>query len=251
MTASTIACIRGCTTKDHASDCPGEDCKGCMPRPADAPHVVCWADYTRTAQAITQAPDLVAHLLGILEPGAAREHGGEKHTKGAAAPAPMNLDAAADADALHAELGSWALLIMEEHPGRLNGPDWTGSDIRPATKRLTDWGERVYEDARLVGVRDPGATTRLASWLGVHLSWAMQQQWAGEMVVQVTRAVNITKGRWQTEDRPTFLPARCPDCGLKSLRRHAPRGYMLPETIDCANQTCMYVHIGDLVKESA
>jgi hypothetical protein len=233
----SLTCVRGCTTKDHRSDCSGDGCKGCMPRPADAPHVICWPDYARTAQAITQAPDVVAHLLTLLEPGGPQERGGEKHTKGDSAPAPLNLNAAADADTLHAELGAWAERIIEER--HVNGPDWTGSDIRPATKRYTAWGDRVYEDARLVGVRDPRATARLAAWLGVHLDWAMQQEWAGEMVTQVTRAVNILKGRWPTEEPPKFLTARCPSCGLRSLRRHAPRDVGLPADITCTNPDCM------------
>lgn len=250
----SLACVNGCTSRGiHYDDCPDPGtCKGCRIRPADLPHIVCFPDYTRTAQAITQAPDLVTHLLSQLEPGASSERGDEKSTKGDSAPAALNLNAATDADAIHTELAGWALVIMEEHPARLTGPDWQGSDIRPASKRRTEWGEAVYEDARVVGVRDAEATRRLCRWLGAHLDWALQQEWAGEMVTQVTRAINITKSRWPIEEPPKFLPARCPACGLRSLRRHAPTAPGEEAHITCSNRACtQIIDVSFYTQESA
>lgn len=250
---TALYCIVGCTVeRRHGAECDDKGCRGCQPRSADLPHAVCFQCLTRLAQALAKTPDIAAHLSSNIEPGAAPERGDETHTKGASAPAPMNLDAAADADELHAVLASWVLLILEEHPDKLHGPGWDGSDVRPASKRTTSWGAVVYEDPRVVGVRDPQATARLATWLNTHLSWAMQQPWADDMVTQVTRTINVLRGRWPTEEPPKFLPIRCPSCQLRSLRRYAPREQGHPADITCSNPACLRtLPEGHYVRESA
>jgi hypothetical protein len=203
---------------------------------------------SRATEAVAACPDLVGHLREHVEPGSAA--GGERSgTRDA--PAPLSVTAVAAADDLHAALASWVLLVLEEHPDRLHGPHWDGTDIRPASTRRLEpvkvmgrWvpGQRVYEPARAVGIEaglGSGPTTLLARWLLPHLPWALRQPWAGILADELPRHVGRLRSQWPTSERPVALPLPCPGCGLLTLERHAPSCFEGPITITCPQ--CQYV----------
>ncbi len=47
--------------------------------------------------------------------------------------------------------------------------------------------------------------------------------------------------RFPTEQRPVYLPMPCPECGLRTLRRYAPRRYEAPVTIACESHACEHI----------
>lgn len=239
MTACATHCVvRGA----HLASCTRDACDGCQPSPAASGLEVCDRCDARIRHALSACPDLVAHLREHIEPAArvpddSPTPAGERNP-----PAPLNVEAAAAADDLHAELASWALLVMEER--HVTGPDWIGSDIRPASKRLVD-GERVYEDARVVGVRDWHATLAVVRWLFVHLDWMLARPWAGDLCAELPPKVATLKTRFPTEQRPVYLPVPCPACGCDTLRRHAPSYPKAPVTIACDLVGCGHIIVED------
>lgn len=234
------ACATGCTLRSrHLTDCADQDtCRGCLPAPAAAPLEVCERCHLKLRHTLASAPALVRHIRGNVEPGATVRDD-QPHAKGKKAPpAPLNVEALSAADDLHAELASWALLVMEER--HITGPDWTGSDIRPASKRRTPAGI-IYEDARVVGVNDWTATLTVSRWLLVHTEWMASQPWAADVCREIPEKVYTLSARWPTEQRPVYLPVPCPACNHQSLRRHAPKGEGLPVTVACEMYDCGHV----------
>lgn len=232
-----IACATGCTLRArHLDTCTDTDCRGCLPRPAEDGSTVCLPCEGRWTEALGRAHDLITHIRSLVEPS---PHGPDqaayKHTKGASAPAPLNVAAVADADDLHATLSSWAVRVVEE--SGMTGPTWAGSDIRPASKR-TVYGEPAYTDARVVGIHPDGetATQNVAEWLLTHKTWALNRDWTADMVQEVTATVGKLRNRWATEERPARLPVGCPSCGERALTRYAPACFMAASTITC--DTC-------------
>lgn len=234
------ACASGCTIRgEHTTACDHATCRGCLPRPIDDPRTICDRCEGALRHDLVAAPDLVAHLRTLLEPavGEPIEHLG-KTAKHPTPPAPLNVSAVAAADDLHAQLASWVLLVIDER--RVSGPSWVGSIVRPGTKRKTA-GEVVYEDPRVIGVRDPASTARLVRWLLPHTQWVAEQPWAADMVGEVTRLVRTLTARWPTEERPTYLPVPCPACGCETLVRTAPRWEGAPVMISCYLVGCGHV----------
>jgi hypothetical protein len=89
----------------------------------------CHGHLTRS---LYQAPRLVAYLRGV-DP---QQSGDEANVKGTREqPIPLNTAAVDAADELHAMLCSWVLLVLEEHPDRLRGPDARGSRLTEPSKR--------------------------------------------------------------------------------------------------------------------
>lgn len=222
----------------HIDGCPIENCRGCLPATAAQGLQVCERCHTRLRHVLAIAPSLVMHLREHIQPGASvtDEQPGAPGKK--APPAPLNVEALSGADDLHAELASWALVVMEER--RVNGPDWTGSDIRPASKRRTPAGI-VYEDARVVGVMDWQATLTLSRWLMPHTEWMAGQDWAGDISTEIPDKVYTLLARFPMEQRPVYLPVPCPACGCQTLRRHAPRDAGLPVTVACDLYECGHI----------
>jgi hypothetical protein len=239
----SLACVRGCTiARQHGSDCDDIDCTGCLARGTIDGTLVCDACTWRATHALAQAPGLVAHLREHIAPGSPTPGPDIKRTKGDSAPAPLNLNAVADADDLHAELASWVLLVLEEHPDRLAGPAWRGSDIRPAAKRHTEWGAISYSEARVVGTRgDASDTRRVAQWLHIHQEWILGQPWVDDYVTAMPDRYWHTATRWPTEERAKYLPTPCPDCDRLTLKRYPPTFAGGPVTIACTAADCRRV----------
>lgn len=239
-----IVCAAGCTTRSHLADCPdaGDNgdgrCLGCTPQLAAEGLAVCERCAARIRHALAASPGIVGHLRDHLEP-TTRLPDDMPHAKGKKAPpAPLNINAKSDADDLHADLASWALLVMEER--HVTGPDWAGSDIRPASKRATPDG-LVYEDARVVGVDDWQATVRVVRFLFTHLDWILTQEWAGAFCPEITDKVRTLRFRYPTEQRPVYIPYPCPGCGCRTLRRYPPEWAGAPVTIKCDMVNCEHV----------
>lgn len=242
----SLACIRtnrGCkpTPRRHLPDCEHAtdgQCWGCQPRSTVDGTLVCDACTWRATHALAQASGLVAHLRENIAPSFARRENMIKATKGNP-PVPLNLTAVADADDIHADLASWVLLVLEEHPDRLAGPAWRGSDIRPAARRRTEWGDTVYEDARVVGTRgNAGDTRRIAQWLHTHQHWILSQPWADDYITAMPDRYWATASRWPIEERPKYLPTPCPDCDRLTLKRYPPTFAGGPVTIACTSVDC-------------
>jgi hypothetical protein len=239
----SLTCVRMCViARRHLADCPDPDtCPGCLPRGTIDGTLVCDACTWRAVHALAQIPGLVAHLRDNIAPGATQPGPDIKRTKGDAAPAPLNLTAVADADDLHAELASWVLLVLEEHPDHLTGPTWRGSDIRPAAKRRTEWGENVYHGARVVGTRGNAEDTRrIARWLHTHHDWILSQPWTDDYVTAMPDRYWTTAARWPVEERAKYLPTPCPNCDRLTLKRYPPTFASGPVTIACAAIDCRH-----------
>ena len=231
------ACASGCTIRDeHLTDCDDPGCRGCLPRPAASGSTVCLATGGRLIDALTRSPALAEHIRTMVPPGSpAPSEAVIKHTKAPEAPAPLNVTAVADVDDLHAALCSWTVRVIEE--SRMVGPLWSGSDVRPASKRRI-YGEVAYTDARVTGLQgnDTTPTWRVAVWLLRHREWVLNRDWTPDMVAEITDLVDVLAARWPVEVRPARLPVRCIGCGQRALTRWPPAAPGLPVIIRC--DTC-------------
>lgn len=251
---TTATCARGCRRKGrHATTCDDQTCEGCQPRPATRGQLCgpCWG---RLNGALADAPQLIRWMRQHVELGSVMDD--DRVDVSRFAPAPLSTDAVAAADDLHAMAVSWALLVMEEHPANLKGPSWRGSDVRPASTRvwvsgLDDLGypsrlgyaevtsARVYEDARIVGLRAADATDPVTTWLRIHLDWISEQEWAGEIVGEIVGAVRTGYARWPTEESSRLLPSPCPACDrLGSLAYYPPAFERGPVVVQCQHPEC-------------
>ena len=243
---ATPCLVEHAVPRQHGPECPGGDCPGCRVAVADHDRLVCRWHALATRDAVASCPDVVGHLRDHVTPGAATgdDRGGTRD-----APAPLSVAAVNAADDLHATLASWALLILEEHPGSLHGPDWSGSDVRPASTRRLEGdyvgrgllrryvpGPRQYDPARVAGLaagRGSGPTRLVATWMLRHLDWALRQPWAGVLADELPAKVDGLRRQWPTSERPQHLPQPCPACQLKAVERRAPSCQGAPVTISC------------------
>lgn len=257
-------CIRGCMiARKHVKDCAGdEECGGCVPRLADK-GLLCERCFTALRRDVALAPSLVRWLREHVEPGGPNQDGKTTGTRNP--PAPLSTDAVAAADDLHAQLASWVLLILEEHPDRLHGPDWRGSVVRPVSKRVIrqmhdslgypihlrycpdeqPWESVVYEDARTVGVRDGGTTSteNVCKWLLARLdeasAWTVSQEWIADFVREITEATATLLARWPQEARQrTITDLPCPKCDRISLVYYPVTVFRGRVLVQCEHYEC-------------
>ena len=203
---------------------------------------VCAWHEKRLRHAISSCPTLVNHLRAQLEPGVKPVDPDQKHNNTEKTPpAPIDVEALSAADDLHAALASWVLLVIEER--HVRGPSWAGSDIRPASKRRTPSGV-IYDDARVVGVKDQTATLELVRWVFPHVDWMLTREWAAAACTELPEQVATLKARWPMEQRPVYLPVPCPECEHLSLRREPPSYAGAPVVI-----TCQMIECGHIIAE--
>ena len=230
---TTKACLSGCTQRgSHLTTCETkgaeiDPCTGCLPRAAEFGNLCpfCWQ---RLNSDVVDAPGLVRHLRDMAEPDAGRKPAGDGRSMGDPAWGSILSAAIGAADEIHANLASWALLILEEHP---NGARMAGPDPRGAW--LTRYGATV-------GVCKAEATARLVKWLLPLLPWCSEQEWAGEMQRELSALIATTKARWPMEDTKTraILGTPCPRCDHLGLMYTPPSWFKAPFVVACGNPEC-------------
>jgi len=237
---TTRACVEGCTIRNqHLTTCETRDravdpCLGCLPRPAEF-GLLCAFAWQRLHADIIDAAPLVRHLRYIAEPHAGTKPPSDGRGMGDPAEGSVLSGAVDAADEVHANLASWALLILEEHP---NGPQMAGPDERGAW--LTQYGATA-------GVRQPEATERLVRWLLPHLAWCSEQEWAGEMRLELGSLMATTKARWPMEDYRTrpVVGVQCVSCERRSLEYTPTAGFKLPFHVQCTHPDCGRMYTED------
>lgn len=227
------ACIEGCSIRgQHQTTCETRDakvdpCTGCLPRAAEFGNLCAFGWQRLNADVIDAAP-LVRHLREMAEPDAGRKPAGDGRSMGDPAWGSILSAAIGSADEIHAQLASWALLILEEHP---NGARMAGPDPRGAW--LTLYGATV-------GVCRAEATERMVHWLLPLLPWCSEQEWAGEMRRELSALIATTKARWpMVETRLVKISdTLCPRCNRASLTYMPPQYVCAPLVIACSNPEC-------------
>jgi hypothetical protein len=201
------------------SACPGRHAEDTL---AAVGQLWCLHCSDRLAADLVKAGDLVEVILRNKAPRvtAALEPQEGSRSKGDP-PAPLNLSAVADADDLHAAIAELAEIVMAER--RVTGPGWGGSDVRPAHKRRTAFGDLVYSPARVVGLRQSSATAQVAGWLGPHVPWIVAAEEAVGAVEALLALYGRLAARWDGRERARYVPAPCPGCDLVGgLLRYPP-----------------------------
>lgn len=221
-------CATGCTIRrEHHTGCDQATCGGCAPRPAEY-GTLCLSCHGRLARDLTQAPALVAYLRGMLIPGRAPDQARISGTR--EQPSVLNLGAVDGADAIHAQLCSWVLLVLEEHPGNLHGPPLTGS-----------WMTRT-EQPIVAGLKpDAGSTptTTVTRWLLAHQEWIEGREWAHVMVTELGGTVGTLRARFPDHEGVTPIrDTRCPECDRLSLSYHPPGHYLARMVVQCDHHDC-------------
>lgn len=256
-TSSTASCAHGCIVRGHhTASCMGEcagcrsdgghrracdrTCGGCRPRQAEFGQLCAWC-WQRLHADLVDAPGLVAHLREVAEPDAGARPLSENPARSDPAETAM-LSAAVDAaDELHGQIAAWALLIIDEHPAGLAGPDrrdWWTSHGRLA---VLDDGETYTSRPRVVGIRRPrpDATQRLVAWLLPHLEWASRQPWIGDMRAELKSLVSTTHARWPQVERPRHVAGiPCARCNQLTLTYSPPAAFKHPFVVTCTNPDC-------------
>lgn len=226
-------CGYGCKIRgQHVTDCARDECRGCLPRPAEVGTLCAWCHQRLTAD-VASTPDLIAHLRVIGAPHAELAplrvgiHSPKDAAESSILPAAWTT-----ADEVHAMLASWALLILEEHPHgqQMTGPDEVGA-----------WHTRY---GTTVGIAHVKATAALVRWLLPHLDWCAGQEWGAEMRREVGSMVATTAARWPTAamvEPEHALPQPCPSCDHHSLRYSPPSEYRQPFKVSCTDPDCARV----------
>ena len=214
------SCLTGCvTTGQHRTDCPGGKCRGCLPRDAEHGNLCAWC-WNRLTDAIGRIPSLVEHLRVIGEPHAQAAPLTDDRTS-PADPAESTVMPAAwlDADELLGLVTSWAQLVIEEHPVQpMRGPNsapWHGDVV---------------------------------AWIGPHLAWCAEQQWAAEMRRELGEYVTTLRHKWPTADDvepPRTLDMPCPRCDMLALTYTPPRYKGQAFRVECTDPDCARVYSED------
>lgn len=235
-------CAYGCsqrdkhkpTNPDGTPQCPGDNCRGCLPRPAEH-GTLCPTCWTRLNGDIVDTPDLLAHLRHIGRPNAGHQAGGDGRNTGDPAKRTIIPAAWLDEDEIANELTSWAHVIIETHPATLTGPQglrWVngGTAGGPYT------GETWHVDPRPVGVHTPDP---LITWLLPLLPWAVEQEWAAEMRRAVSNLIGTAKARWPiTERGHHVIGIPCPRCDTVALWYSPPTLERPTMQVHCTNDEC-------------
>lgn len=265
MTTST-PCAEGCVYRGrHLDECDTTACTGCLPRPAEF-GLLCAFGWQRLHSDVVDIATLVHHLRDVAEPHAtAKAPTDGPRAPGDPAEASVLPDALTAADELHAALAEVADVILDTHPraqlpaegvvigvdkatktpvtgphpNRLDPPDERGVWRSPqALKTDNATGEQYVVRSRVIGIRHPQATDRLAAWVLPLLPWVAQQEWVTEVRNDLATIVSTTRARWPLEDRPRTVPVPCPHCGHLSLHRSPPTRFRGLEYVACSNPEC-------------
>jgi hypothetical protein len=233
------ACLRGCVIRaQHLSECQDSACTGCLWRPATIGEL-CIGCHGRPVRALAELGDLADWIRQNVEPGTRRDPGDVNAVDEAWAP--LSIEALTDLDALATMVSGWARIAVEEHPDHLHGPDWRGMRIVPNSKRTLAWGEVVYEEARIVGVRagNEGAVIAAAAgWMISFSEWFAAQPWADDWHDDLVAGARAANKKWPRTPSRRKAPLPCPSCDLISLWWNPASEFKADATVTCHNDEC-------------
>jgi len=158
--SATKACLSGCKMRgSHLTTCETkgaeiDPCTGCLPRLAEFGNLCpfCWQ---RLNSDVIDAPGLVRHLREMAEPDAGRKPAGDGRSMGDPAWGSILSAAIGAADEIHAQLASYAHLVLEEHP---NGEQMAGPDEHGVWRSQDCWhvvdGESVPKPSTVAGIKN-------------------------------------------------------------------------------------------------
>jgi hypothetical protein len=116
------------------------------------------------------------------------------------------------ADELESDLMSWAMLVLDESPAAVRGPNsapWHGDVSR---------------------------------WLSVHMAWIAGREWAPEMRRELCSTVATLRARWplaEDSERHREIPdVRCPRCDRIALWFYPAQWHRQPFVVACQNPEC-------------
>ena len=217
------------------------------PREIAYGHFCSWC-WQRLHADLIDAPTLVDYLraVGNLN-AAAKPLTSDPIYSGTPSEAEVDPGAWQAADEVHANLASWALLIIEEHPERLTGPNantWM-SVGRDDVDEVT--GEPYHSDPKPLGQHGTGGTSALVKWLLPLLPWVSTRSWAIDMRIEVSAIVRTTMARWPVaETRTRNIPdVPCPRCDHLGLTYTPPSVHLAPFIVACSNPDCGRVFAED------
>lgn len=191
----TPECARGCTLRNqHTTDCPDDDCGGCLPRPADHGHL-CERCYTTLRDHLAAIPELAAHAAartdGRLNTPTAPNTGGTTPGIAHVSPSPAWDTAEETVQWAHAWAEATADTFGHAGPFRYLRNGLPARDLHTTVGYLLAQLERVVED----------------EWMAVDLSDEARQH---------RRRLERAAGRDELTHR---LRERCPTCDQRSLVR--------------------------------
>lgn len=228
----TLLCItndipgRSCTIRGHhLSTCDGttkngQDCKGCLPRPAET-GILCRGCWERFEAALSKATDLITHLRSV-EKGPTSVDG--VRTSTVVAPTfPASWQAA---DRLWVALAKIAIVHAIDTHGK--EPLW-----RPYTSEAVGFSMTATVPQVASAVRE------LTDWLRVHPEAIVSRQAGAEAAVEFFREVQRALAMFPLEERVQRLrPIRCRECQQFTLWKYPPLNYLDDVVVQCANPAC-------------
>lgn len=229
----TLLCItesmpgRPCTVRDHhLTTCDGktrkgQDCKGCLPRPADK-GILCRNCFDRFEAALNIAVDLVTHLRSV--------------EKG-----PVSVDGIRT-----------ATVVTPTFPGSWQAADrlWVAlahiaiedAEARKAEEPLWPVFTSIWEGFSAFASLDQVAEAArgLTGWLGTNPEALVARTSPAEAAVEFYREVQRTLAMFPLEEKAQKLrPIRCRECDQFTLWKHPPLTYLEDVVVQCANPACM------------
>lgn len=233
-----MICASGCSIRgEHLADCDGSavnrageviECRGCLPRPAEAGRLCGWC-WGRLQSAVRTLPSLVEHLCEVAAPAVSSPLGrmgsGRSRRPGAGGLYPAALAAA---DELHAVLASWCEEVAVERPAPT-----------PPPQRATRWTAPSAGGREPLGPAGPGSTRVLVRWLDAHLEWAAGRPWAGDMLADLVGGERAALRRFPVEEPERRVEGvRCPRCRCLSLVRVPPSAAGAQVLVRCTLPAC-------------
>lgn len=221
----TLLCItasmehtRTCTIRDHhLTTCASDDCKGCLPRPAET-GILCRGCWERFEAALSVAVDLITHMRSI-------EKGPASIVPTRSAPGSRVILPGSwmEADNLWDSLVELALAYAESKG--IEDPVWKPMyDGFSTTASLDDVALQVRE---------------LVMWLQVNPVDVVSRAGGAEAAVKFYRQAQRALAMFPIEDRAQRLkPIRCRECQQFTLWKHPPLVYLDDVVVQCANKTC-------------
>lgn len=216
---------RACTVRGyHLTTCDGtrngQECHGCLPRPAET-GILCRSCWERFEAALSIAVDLITHLRSV-EKGPVSIDG--VRTSTVVAPTfPASWQAA---DRLWVALAKVA--IVHAKGTRDEEPEW-----RPYTSIWSGFSYAATLDEVAEAVRE------LVAWVNVSPESVVSRTAGAEAAVEFFREVQRSLAMFPLEeDTKPLRPIRCRECQQFTLWRRPPLVYLDEVVVQCQNPAC-------------